>query len=133
MTLAKASLTRGYPRSFETAEQVARSVASLALYGLPDTYFEEFVPKVDAVTVDDVVRVANRYIDPARLTTLIVGDYEKVGAFTRCAWARRLGVAAGRSVIGGGRALRTGPARAQQSIHRTSSKMSLCLSGFCLA
>ena len=52
MTLAKASLTRGYPRGFETAEQVARSVASLALYGLPDDYFEQFVPKVDAVTVN---------------------------------------------------------------------------------
>ena len=40
MALAKASLTRGYPRNFETAQQVARSVAQLALYGLPDTYFE---------------------------------------------------------------------------------------------
>ena len=47
MSLAKASLTRGYPRGFETAQQVARSVAMLSLYGLPDTYFEEFVPKVE--------------------------------------------------------------------------------------
>ena len=45
LALAKASLTRGYPRNFETAQQVARSVAQLALYGLPDTYFEEFVPE----------------------------------------------------------------------------------------
>ncbi len=79
MALAKASLTRGYPRGFETAEQVARSVASHALHGLPDTYFEEFVPKIEAITIDDVVRVADRYIDPSRLTTLIVGDYEQIG------------------------------------------------------
>ena len=45
MSLAKASLTRGYPRGFETAQQVARSVAVLSLYGLPDTYFEDFVPR----------------------------------------------------------------------------------------
>lgn len=79
MSLAKASLTRGYPRNFETAPQVARSVAQLALYGLPDTYFEEFIPRVAAVGRDEVVRAAGRYIDPARAVTLIVGDYAAVG------------------------------------------------------
>ena len=61
MSLAKASLTRGYPRNFETAQQVARSVTQLALYDLPDSYFEEFVPKVNAVEAPDgqaVLRLA---------------------------------------------------------------------------
>jgi zinc protease len=79
MTLAKASLTRGYPRNFETAQQVARSVTQLALYDLPDTYFEEFVPKVNAVEATDVVRAANQYVDPTRTVTLIVGDHHSVG------------------------------------------------------
>ena len=79
MALAKASLTRGYPRGFETAHQVARAVAQLVLYGLPDTYFEEFVPRVSAIQSDDVVRVAERYLDPARTVTLVVGDYKVVG------------------------------------------------------
>ena len=79
MALAKASLTRGYPRGFETAHQVARAVAQLALYGLPDTYFEEFVPRVSAIQSGDVVRVAERYLDPARTVTLVVGDYQAVG------------------------------------------------------
>jgi predicted Zn-dependent peptidase len=78
MVLAKASLTRGYPRNFETAPQVARSVAHLALYDLPDSYFEEFIPCVDAVESADVVRVAERHVDPARATTLIVGDHQAV-------------------------------------------------------
>jgi predicted Zn-dependent peptidase len=78
MLLARASLTRGYPRGFETAQQVARSVAVLSLYGLPDSYFEEFVPKVNAVTSIDVVDAARRHLDPARLTTLIVGDYSAI-------------------------------------------------------
>ena len=78
MVLAKASLTRGYPRGFETAQQVARSVARLALYGLPDTYFEEFVPRVQAIEAADVMRVAERHIDPARAVTLIVGDYQTI-------------------------------------------------------
>jgi predicted Zn-dependent peptidase len=79
LTLAKASLTRGYPRNFETAQQVARSVAQLALYGLPDTYFEEFVPKVNAIGADDVMRAADRYLHPDRMTTLVVGDHAVVG------------------------------------------------------
>ena len=74
MSLAQASLTRGYPRNFETAQQVTRSVAQLALFGLPDSYFEEFVPKVNAVTADDVTRVAQRYLDPSRAIALVVGD-----------------------------------------------------------
>ena len=78
MFLAKASLTRGYPREFETAGQVARSVARLALYGLPDTYFEEFVPSVQAVNAADVMRVAERHVDPARAVTLVVGDYQAI-------------------------------------------------------
>jgi zinc protease len=80
MSLARAGLTRGYPRSFETAQQVARAVAQLVLFGLPDTYFEEFVPKVTAVTAADVTRVAHQYLDPARMTTLIVGDRAAIGS-----------------------------------------------------
>ena len=79
MALARASLTRGYSRNFETAPQVARSVAQLVLYDLPDAYFEEFVPRVSAVEAADVTRAAERYIDPSRAVTLIVGDHMAVG------------------------------------------------------
>jgi predicted Zn-dependent peptidase len=79
MSLAKASLTRGYPRSFETVQQVARSVTQLALYGLPDSYFEEFVPKVNAVEAADVVGAAAKYVDPTRMVTLVVGDHHAIG------------------------------------------------------
>ena len=75
---AKAALTRGYPAGFETAAQVARAVSQLALYDLPDTYFSDFVPTVSAVTADDVTRVAAQYLDPGRLTALVVGDAQVV-------------------------------------------------------
>lgn len=78
LSLAKASLTRGYPRNFETAQQVARSVAQLALFDLPDTYFEEFVPRVNAVSAADVTRVAQAYLDPWRAITLVVGDHKVI-------------------------------------------------------
>jgi predicted Zn-dependent peptidase len=78
LSLARASLTKGYARNFETAQQVTRSVAQLALYRLPDTYFAEFVPKVNGITAADVTRVAGQYLDPARTTTLIVGDHSAI-------------------------------------------------------
>jgi predicted Zn-dependent peptidase len=80
LALARASVTRGYPRGFETAQQVARGVASLALHGLPDTYFEEFVPRVEAVTREDIARVALQYVDSARMVTLAVGDHDRIAS-----------------------------------------------------
>lgn len=78
MLLARATLTRGYPRGFETVQNVARFVAQLALYDLPDTYFEEFVPRVSAVSPGDVTRVARTHLDPSRMLTLVVGDEQAI-------------------------------------------------------
>jgi zinc protease len=75
---AFASLSKGYPRGFETSGQVARSVAQLALHSLPDTYFEEFVPRLAQVTVDDVSAAARQYLTPAKMSTVIVGDLDKI-------------------------------------------------------
>jgi predicted Zn-dependent peptidase len=79
LALACASVTRGYPRGFETATQVVRSVAQLALHGLPDSYFDEFIPRVNAIAVEGVARVAREYLDTARMSVVIVGDVDKIG------------------------------------------------------
>jgi zinc protease len=80
LELGRAALTRGYPRNFETSEQLGRAAVQLALYGLPDDYFTTFVPRVLAVGEADVTRVAQQHLDPERLLTVIVGDQEKLGA-----------------------------------------------------
>ena len=74
LELARAALTRGYPRNFETADQVARSVAQLALYDLPDDYFATFVPRVQAAGLEAIHEAAVRHLHPERLITLVVGD-----------------------------------------------------------
>ena len=79
LALGVAALTRGYARNFETAEQIARAVMQLALYDLPDNYFVEFVPRVERVTPEEATDVMARHIDPARLTSLIVGDLDAIG------------------------------------------------------
>lgn len=72
--IAKAALTHGYPRNFETAEQIARAMAQLLLYGLPDDYFDTFTSRVAGVTVDCTREVAATHLDPERLATAIVAD-----------------------------------------------------------
>jgi zinc protease len=79
LALGIAALTRGFARGFETAEQIGRAALQLALYDLPDDYFEQFVPRIEQVTSDEVSRVMSRHLDPARLTTLVVGDVDAIG------------------------------------------------------
>lgn len=81
------ALTRGYAREFETAEQLARAIAQLATYDLPDDEFATFVPRTRQSERVDVQRQLARYLAPDRLTTLVVGDPDRMGDSSR----RRLG------------------------------------------
>jgi zinc protease len=78
LDFAKQAIIRGFPRSFETPEQIAGRLGTVALYGLPDTYFNTYIQNVRAVTLADVNRVANRYLDPSRMAILVVGDRQTV-------------------------------------------------------
>ena len=48
------------------------------LHGLGDDYLRTYVQKVNAVTPEDVHRIAQKYIDPARMTVVVVGDKDKI-------------------------------------------------------
>jgi predicted Zn-dependent peptidase len=76
LTRAKDALTRGYPRSFETADQTARGMGSIALHDLPLDYFDRFADQVNAVTADEVGRVAREYFASSTMNVIIVGDVD---------------------------------------------------------
>lgn len=80
LDLARASLTRGFARNFETAEQVGRAVMQLALYGLPDLYYDEFPDRVWSIGQDTVTRLARKWLEPGRMATVVVGDHEVMHA-----------------------------------------------------
>ncbi|MFL6256460.1 MAG: insulinase family protein [Pyrinomonadaceae bacterium] len=75
---AKLSLIRGFPRGFETPDQIANGLELIVTYDLPDTYFNSYTERVQAVTLEDVNRVANRYLQPDRMAVVIVGDRSKI-------------------------------------------------------
>jgi len=76
LAIGIAALTRGYAKNFETFDQVARAIAQLSLFDLPDSFYSEFVPRIEALTPEDVTRAAAQHLDPSRLTTLVVGDVD---------------------------------------------------------
>lgn len=71
---AKAALTRGFPRSFETAARIARAGVQLALHDLPDDDYTQFVPRIQAVGSDDVLQAATRCLRPDDLAAVVVGS-----------------------------------------------------------
>jgi zinc protease len=71
---AQAALVRGFPRGFETADQIARAVTQLALYDLPDDYFDRYVPRIQAVTQDDLTAAALRHLRMDDMQVVVVGD-----------------------------------------------------------
>jgi zinc protease len=75
---AKDSLARSFLRRFETNGQVAEQLGGLVRWELPDDYLEKFVGNVQAVTLDDVRRVAKKYFDPSQMTVFVVGDCQSI-------------------------------------------------------
>ena len=74
MELAKAALTRGYARNFETADQLARALAQLVVYGLPDDYYDRLPDRVREVDAATLARAAATHLHPERMFALLVGD-----------------------------------------------------------
>ena len=44
------------------------------IYGLPSTYYNDYIQRINAVTGEDVNRVANKYLDPSKMAIVVVGD-----------------------------------------------------------
>jgi len=70
----KQSFIRRFPAGFETVGGISNQLANLVTYNLPDSYFNDYIRNINAVTVEDVNRVANKYLDPSKMAIVIVGD-----------------------------------------------------------
>jgi zinc protease len=71
---AKAYLTGSFPLTIETPESIAMQVVNALFYGLPLTELQNFRERVNAVTSDDIQRVAKALLRPDRLSVVLVGN-----------------------------------------------------------
>jgi len=77
---AKDNLIQGLPARFASVSAISNSITSLAIQGLPDDYYQNYAKNVSAITKEDLMRVAKKYIDLSHLAIVIVGDRSAVEA-----------------------------------------------------
>ena len=77
---AKNYLALSYPGEFETTRDIAGQLRERIVYRLPDDDLGAYVQRIEAVTADDVARVAAKYITPDRFAVVVVGDRQVVQA-----------------------------------------------------
>ena len=75
---AKNLETLGFPAGFETTTGMAGNLSELVIYGLPESFFSEYVPKIQAVTAADVERAARQYLVTDKFAVVVVGDLSKI-------------------------------------------------------
>jgi zinc protease len=80
---ARNYLALGFPRDFETTGDLARRLEELYVFDLPDDYFSQYVERVQAVTIEDVARVAKTHVQPERFIVVVVGDRSVIEAPVR--------------------------------------------------
>ena len=71
---AQEYLTGSFPLTIETPSQIALQVLNAVFFGLNMNDLQTYRERVNAVSVDDVQRVARNYLRPDRLTIVLVGD-----------------------------------------------------------
>lgn len=75
---AQAYLAGSFPLSLETADDIALQVLNLLFFDLDVKELATYPDRVNAVTGDDIQRVARAFVKPARLSIVLVGDAAKV-------------------------------------------------------
>lgn len=75
---AKNFLTGVFPIRAETQEGLTNLIVNQYLYGLPQDYLQTYRANVDAITPDDLQRVAIKHVRPNEMAIVIVGDAARV-------------------------------------------------------
>ena len=75
---AKRYLQLSLPEDFETTGSIAGQLLPLITYGISLDFYNSAVQSIGAVSQADVQRVARQYVDPDKLTLVIVGDRKTI-------------------------------------------------------
>lgn len=71
---AQAYLAGSFPLTIETPDAIAAQVLNVLFYDLPLSEVESYRERVNAITPDDIQRVARLYLKPDRLSVVLVGN-----------------------------------------------------------
>lgn len=62
-----------FPYTVQTIGDLVKRMETLAVYGLPDDYFDTYVEGLSKVTREEILEVAERHLDPERMAVVAVG------------------------------------------------------------
>jgi zinc protease len=77
---AKESILNAYVFTADSKAKIVSQRVNLEFYGYPADYYQQYPAKLQAVTADDVARVAKKYVQPSQTSVLVVGkekDFDK--------------------------------------------------------
>jgi predicted Zn-dependent peptidase len=74
--LVKNSLAGSFGRSLEDPATPARFALNIDKYNLPHDYYETYMERLEAITIEDVQEMAKKYIRPENALYLAVGDVD---------------------------------------------------------
>jgi predicted Zn-dependent peptidase len=74
---AKRAIVGSFALSLEQPQSLLQNIITQKLYNLPVDYWDTYPQKVDAITAEEVQRVAQKYIDLGHLQVVAVGDASK--------------------------------------------------------
>jgi zinc protease len=78
LQMAKETMVQRLPGQFASVSQIGSSITGLMLQDLPADYYQNFAKNVQAITREDVVRAAKKYVDLEHLNIVIVGDRKSI-------------------------------------------------------
>ena len=78
---AKRLLIDSFPLHIETPGEIAALVSELRTYGFPDNYWDGFRAEIQAVTADQALAAAKKYIQPNKALIVVVGKAAAVKPF----------------------------------------------------
>ncbi len=76
LSLMKASMSGSFARSLERPTTVARFALNIIKNDLPKNYYQNYLKALDAITVDDILEVAQKYFTANKCNIVVVGNEE---------------------------------------------------------
>lgn len=76
---ARKYLTGSFPLRLDTQAKVAGLLAQIEFFGLGLDYADSYASKIRAVTKEDILRVAKKYLDPENYVLVAVGNLQAAG------------------------------------------------------
>ena len=73
LAAAKKNVTGGFPLRIDSNRKIVDYLTVIGFYGLPLTYINDFIPRIEAVSAEQIRDAFRRRVHPEHMLTVIVG------------------------------------------------------------